>query len=884
MIEIFNEFILNLNIPKNVLESLKKERNIEELTVFALSLPDIKYPDTYILSGRIYIYVKTISSPRTIEEYVKVLDKILKDEIKSFLLNNSELLNRLLEETYFYNFKDHNILSASSCVNYLLKPSNEENPIETPCQMYLRQAVQFYYKDSLEEVVKCYRELIYQHYIHASPTMFNASTRKNQMSSCFLLTLGDSLESLLYSGAGDVGMISKLQGGIGLSMNAVRHSQISNSGKSSGVMPFGKIYDATIKCVDQGGKRNGAMTITLNDWHIDFQEFIVSRDNYTQNGIRFKQANICAFISDLFMQRVSENKEWTLFCPAKARIGDNKLLGKNGKEFEDLYIELEKISKTKKLDLEKINEEIKKVEIELNNPNEEIIDRYHRLVSNRISIRKNIIDYKVVNARDVYNTLCDMNLKSSMPYIVYRDTVNYKNNMKNIGPCEGLNLCLEITEPSSPDSIASCNLGHLNLKKFVKTEYINNHNDIYKNLNDSYDFELLGQSVQSLVRNLNKVIDYNYYPLDVRDKVGNVTERGKISIPNFQNRPLGIGVSGLSEVFALHQLEYSSEEAIVLNKMISSCMYYNSLLESMVLAKKDGKYENFDTGESSLFVNGEWKKLKGSPMSNGFLQFDMWEQEANYLNSIGRLNTKIYNTEDNKPIEPTSWGQEGSWDLLKKNIIVHGVRNSMLTALMPTASSAQLLRNAETTEAHQTLMYSRKLSHGNYTSFSEPFVDDMVKNLLWNQETIDFLMLSNGSIKDLLVFVKKNQQYFPGHFYDNEKLKPEVVENIKSIQKIHKGMYEISQKVTIQMARQRGIYIDQSQSLNIYIAEPTIDKMKAVHSYSKALQLKTGMYYLRQNPASQTSRFTVDLKIQKFYSDMTSKRQQCTEDVCLMCQ
>ena len=294
MSSLINSFVDNLILPDNTRENLFKKRNDSQLKVYALSLPTLTYPDTYILAGRLLMYVNIKNCPSTINDYIDILDNILRPEIKNFMKDHSKDLDKLLEETYFENYKNHNILSASSNINYLLKISHEEAPIETPCQMMLRQAVQFYHDEGLEKVIKCYNELIDQQYVHASPTMFNAGVKKNQMSSCFLLTLGDNLESLLYSGAGDVGSISKLQGGIGISLNGIRHSNISNSGKSSGVLPFGKIYDATIACVNQGGKRNGAMTITLNDWHIDFLDFIRTRDNYTQNGIRFKQANICA--------------------------------------------------------------------------------------------------------------------------------------------------------------------------------------------------------------------------------------------------------------------------------------------------------------------------------------------------------------------------------------------------------------------------------------------------------------------------------------------------------------------------------------------------------------------------------------------------------------
>jgi len=1026
MSELVKKFADGLELSPEMVKSLDIVRDNKELKIFALSLPTLKYPDSYLLAGRIFMYVNIKNCPINIEEYVTIADGILRQEIKDFMLAHSNEIDQLLEDTYFKNFENYNILSASSCVNYLLKISHEENPIETPCQMFLRQAIQFYYEDSWEEVKQCYYELINQDYVHASPTMFNAGTRKNQMSSCFLLSLGDNLESLLYSGAGDVGLISKLQGGIGLSMNAIRHSNISNTGKSSGVLPFAKIYDATISCVNQGGKRNGAMTITLIDWHIDFMDFIQARDNYTHNGIRFKQANTCAYLSRLFMERVKNDQDWTFFCPAKANIDGHSLLGSHGHKFEEIYEKVEKAAIDKKIEFDKLDQEIKEMEKIVNKEGAErkIILEYHAKTIDRIKMRKHLIDYKVMKARDVYNKLCDMNVKSSMPYIVYRDPVNEKNNMANIGTTESLNLCvapetlvltdnghiridelenktvnvwngkewsetkirktginkllmkinlrekysgtlnniectpehkfymnngeeiraknlkpgfmlasfklpngedkayeiidintkldrfsdtfcfteplrnmgvfngiltgncLEISEPSTPDSIASCNLGHLNLKAYVKKL---DKKITLTNLKDFYDFEAMGKATQSLTRNINKVIDYNYYPLDERDETGKVIKRGKISTPNFANRPIGIGVSGLAEVFAYLNIAYDSPEAFQLNKMIFAAMYYHALYQSRLLALKDGEYSSFRTGECEVFMDGKWQKIKGSPLSNGFFQFDLWQQEAEYLKSMNRLNSKIYNEEDNEPINPSDWGMDGekhSWSQLRKNVVQDGVRNSMLIALMPTASSAQLLRNAETTEAHQTLVYSRKLVHGNFTAFSEPFVDAMSKAKLWNKETIDFIMMSNGSIEKLDHFVADNQSIFPANFYNDGKIRAAKLTELQHLKRIHRGMYEISQKDTMQMARQRGIYVCQSQSLNIYLPEPDVKKMKAVHSYSNALGLKTGMYYLRANPASQTERFTVDISIQEYHKKLKNKKNNviCTDEVCIMCE
>jgi ribonucleotide reductase alpha subunit len=885
------EFAKGLNLPPSVTESLSKERTNEELEVYCKTLPQLLYPDTYKLAGKLFIHLNIKSAPKSMKDYVDVLDGVLQPYMKTFILENQEAIDKLLEETYHNNF-DYDIMSASACVNYLLRLSPDEESIETPCHLYLRQAIQFYYEDGMEKVEKCYREFLDKQYVHASPTMFNAGTTKNQMSSCFLLTIGDNLQSLLYTGVGDVGMISKAQGGIGLSLNNIRHSSISNTGNSSGVLPFAEIYDSTIKCIDQGGKRNGAMTITLIDWHIDFLDFIQCRDNYTQNGIRLKRANICAYLSSEFMRRVRNNQKWTLFCPSRAVIEidgkEVKLIGLHSHEFDKYYSKFEEEAERRNKEFEELDKFVKSLEKKMNSGNmseEEIVD-YHKMVIRRTKARKKLIVHKTVQAVDVYDKLCDMQIKSSMPYIVYRDTVNYKNNMKNLGTVEGLNLCLEITEPSTPDSIASCNLAHINLKRFVLQEYKDG-----KDIKDCYDFNGLGNASRSLVRNLNKVIDYNRYPLDEFDDEGNVTKRGKISTPNLDNRPLGIGVSGLAEVFANLDIAYDDPVSYQINKMIFACMYFNCLKESCAIAienekrsewKEFGFYKSFEDNSFEAFHEGEWKQFVGSPLCNGFFQFDMWKQEADYLRSIGSLDERIYKPENDKPVNPEEWGQQGSWENLRMLIMRHGVYNSMFLAPMPTASSAQMLNNAETTEAHQALVYSRKLAHGNYTSFSEPFINDMIKYNLWNQKTIDFVMLNNGSIKGLHEFMLRNKDYYPEEYFKGEALTEDFEKMISHLQRKHRGMYEISQKVCLDMTRQRGIYVDQSQSHNVYFPEPNMRQLKAVHDYSERLRVKTGMYYLRSNPAAQTGRFTVDIETEKKQKE--KQKVVCTDEVCIMCQ
>ncbi len=1148
MIEIFKKFISDLTLPEEIIRSLDVVRTNSEMKIYALSLPDLVYPDTYILAGRIFIYLNILTAPKKIESYIEILNGILRPEIVNFLTENLDELDQMLEETYYYNFKDHNILSASKCVDYLLKISKDDPPVETPCLMMLRQAVQFYFDEGIEEVKRCYYELINQEYVHASPTMFNAGTKKNQMSSCFLLQIGDNLEDLLYTGAGDVGMISKLQGGIGMALNAVRHSAISNTGKSSGTLPFARIYDATIRCVDQGGKRNGAATISINDWHIDAEEFSSSRDNYTHNGIRLKQANTALFVSSLFMQRVREGGKWTLFCPAKAHLDGEKLVDKNGQEFEELYVRLEQEIPKRKEVFKKVQAELEEVEKIVNSDRctEDDIKKLHLLTRKRVKARKNLIDYRVLDARAFYEHICDMNVKGTFPYIVYTDSMNGKNNTSNIGKTQSSNLCvapetliltrngyvpigdyedklldiwngerfsqvkiqktghnqelikvnmsdntfiectryhkfyledqteirahelrkgmrleevdypilmfdsceyweeakemdslyrltkslddrikflkalmldnvqkdncgvfvachqsdklklflhglgvssedvqdgviiksmkslfrlgidpgeygifvrsdfrtiesveetgrisdtycfneplrhmgifngipagncLEITLPSTPDMIASCNLGHVNLKKFVKSRPIEvdglNIDEKY------YDFNHLGRATQSLVKNIDKVVTFNYYPLDKRDKDGTVLEKGKIHRPNIDNRPLGIGVSGLSEAFANLNLPYESDEAVLLNKKIFAAMCFNGVYKSCLLSQQFGEYATFRTGECKIFdkATGKYKTYKGSPLSNGFFQFDLWRCEADYLESVDQLQKEIYRREDDEPIDPEEWGNDlpvKSWDELRAMVMEHGVRNSMLIALMPTASSAQMLRNAETTEAHQTLVYSRKLAHGNYTTFSEPFVKDMIREGLWNRKTIDFINVCNGSIDKLHRFVAENPRYFSDEFYSEVsedggvvgpkgsnsaglkgsnsvglkgptefRIKKSKLLSIMDLRQLHKGMYEISQQLTARMTRQRGIYVCQSQSFNVYFADPSKRLMSAFHLFTNALRLKTGMYYLRANPASQTGKFTTSIEIQKYHRKMKKSKYVCTEEECIACQ
>lgn len=892
-----------LVLPEDLRENISKKRTTKELLLLIKNIPDLEFPDTNLLAGRLYIYANIKLCPKNVSEYLVVLDGLLNKTQKKFMIKHEKILDLILENTYERNF-DYDLISAVKIIDYSLKLSHGDFPVETPCQTFLRIAIQLYYNSDIDTVQNVYYSMLRKTYVHATPTMNNAGTKKNQMSSCFLMGAGDDISSLMETNT-EIAKISQLQGATGVCLSRVRHSSIANQGESNGVLPFAAIYDKTVECVDQGGKRRGASTFTLAMFHIDIEDFIDTRNTNNTNGIRFYQANTALFIPELFMERVRNNEKWSLFCPKRAKIIEGgkevSIFGQYGRDFVRIYKKLEEEAVKRKQQYEMFLKEMDIVDAYVNeNPEDkEKVELFFKMHKESHRLNKNLIVFKVVNAQDLYKKFCDMQVNSGMPYVLYSDTTNYKSNVKNIGTVDCMNLCLEITLPSDPETIASCNLGHISLKAMVKKKltslpfvhsdklnrhYVNTrsmggfgcfvgleetkYKRVYssKDLSECYDFGLLEETTRQLVRNITQVIKYNYYPLDEVDSEGRVLKRGKISKPNFQNKPLGIGVSGLGDAFALLDIYFESPEAILLNKMIFACMYYSALDEShKICLEGEGPYANFNKGTSEFFLNGEWTTMKGSPFANGFLQFDLWQQEAEECISRGKLNTQKYFVEDNVPIEPKEWGGRGSWSILKEKIKRDGVANSMLLALMPTASSAQVFNNTESFEAHQNLIYSRKLTTGNFTCYPSYFVYEMIEYDLWNKEMIEFIMIEGGTIKNIETLVFNRQETFAkflSKYSENEA--KEILTHLKNK---YKCMFDISQQVCMQMARQRGIYIDHSQSLNIFIADPSIRKLGMVHDYGEALKLKTGMYYLRQRPPVVNDQFTVNSEFKKFYNE-----------------
>jgi ribonucleotide reductase alpha subunit len=881
---------------------------------------DVVNYDNYRAAGRLLMYNAIRASSTDIRRYVKTLNHRLNKVCKQFMLDHADTINAAISERRHLDYTQHDLMSASSLVNiYLLTPAYEEDPAETPQQHHMRQAVQFYHKTGIHRVLQAYRQMSDEEYTHASPTRFNAGTVKAQMGSCFLLTIGDNLESILYQGVGDSGMISKDNGGLGLNLQYIRHSEIAYSGKSSGLIPFARVYNATIKSVNQGGKRDGAATLFARDFHIDVEDLIKSTDNFTNHELRLTDANTCLWMSRLFFKRVETGGQWTTFCPARA----SELNELYGYELEEAYCRLEVEAAIKDREYQALIAKVHQLKNDLltDPEDEELRDKYERTLHEKLEAKKRLITHKVVDANALYTLIVTTQVRSSMPYIMHGDAVNYKCNQKNLGPVGSSNLCLEVTERSTPEEIASCNLASMNLRYYVqgvidwRAALVS-----YAELCSAYNFKGLGRSIGSVVENLDEVIEQNDYPLDERDPITNVvTKRGKISIPNLRNRPLGIGASGLFDAGVETDLCYDSPGMALLNKMIFACMYWNALVKSMEMAIRVGPYETFRTGSYNRYRgSGRWQQCFGSPLSNGQFQFDLWQEDAQLLSDNGDLNEEIYNRDDDIPLEPTTWGQEAtrikctdyngnhvdiivepSWDALRPLIMRYGVRHSLLIALMPTASSAQAIRNTESTEGHQAVLYTRSVIHGNFTIVVPQLIKDLKEIGLWTEKLTDFIMACEGSVKYIHHYIADKPEDFPEANFvtdeDGRKVLPkEMLDRLRYIQRKYQTMYELSQKIPIRHARQRGVYVCQSQSLNIYAQDATEEQLKAIHSYTNKMGLKTGMYYLRQNPAKFTGQFTIDPLMLKYTQTLlqtmnipkhiraSSVQNSISKDVCEM--
>ncbi len=601
--------------------------------------------------------------------------------------------------------------------SYLMKVDGKV--VERPQHLLMRVAVGIHGED-LVAAVETYHLLSEKWFTHATPTLFNAGTPKPQLSSCFLLTMKDDSIDGIYDTLKQTAKISQSAGGIGLSIHNVRAkgSYIKGTGgTSNGIVPMLRNFDMTARYVDQGGgKRKGSFAIYLEPWHADVFEFLELKKNHGKEEMRARDLFYAMWIPDLFMKRIESNEMWSLFCPNEAP----GLADCYGEEFERLYEKYEKEGKFR----------------------------------------------KQIKAQDLWFEILEAQIETGTPYMLYKDAANRKSNHKHLGTIKSSNLCTEIIEYTSPDEVAVCNLASIALPKFVTEEGVFDHQKLY-------------DITKVITRNLNKVIDVNYYPvIEARNS-------------NMRHRPIGIGVQGLADAFILLRMPFDSEEARGLNTDIHETIYYAAMEASMELAKVNGAYESF----------------KGSPVSKGIFQFDMWG------------------------VTPSS--KRWDWDNLKKEVKQHGVYNSLLLAPMPTASTSQILGNNECFEPYTSNIYTRRTLSGEFIIANKHLMKDLISMGLWSETMRQKLIATNGSVQPIA----------------------EIPQNLKDI---YKTVWEISQKSIIDMSADRGAYICQSQSLNIHLTDPNFGKLTSMHFYAWKKGLKTGMYYLRSTAAADAIKFTLD--------------------------
>ncbi len=601
--------------------------------------------------------------------------------------------------------------------SYLMKIDGKT--VERPQHMLMRVAVGIHGED-IAAALETYHLLSEKWFTHATPTLFNAGTPKPQLSSCFLLTMKDDSIDGIYDTLKQTAKISQSAGGIGLSIHNVRAkgSYIKGTGgTSNGIVPMLRNFDMTARYVDQGGgKRKGSFAVYLEPWHADVFEFLDLKKNHGKEEMRARDLFYAMWIPDLFMQRVENNEMWSLFCPNEAP----GLAEVWGEDFERLYSKYESEGKFR----------------------------------------------KQVKAQDLWFEILEAQIETGTPYILYKDAANRKSNQKNLGTIKSSNLCTEIIEYTAPDEVAVCNLASLALPKFVTED-------------GKFDHQKLYEITKVATRNLNKVIDVNYYPVEEARK------------SNMRHRPIGLGVQGLADVFILLRMPFDSEEARGLNEDIFETMYFAAMEASMEISKVEGPYETF----------------KGSPVSKGIFQFDMWG------------------------VTPKS--NRWNWEQLKQEVKKHGVRNSLLVAPMPTASTSQILGNNECFEPYTSNIYTRRTLSGEFIVANKHLMKDLINAGLWSEGMRQKLISANGSVQSI----------------------PEIPQNIKDI---YRTVWEISQKSIIDMSADRGAYICQSQSLNIHITNPNFGKLTSMHFYAWKKGLKTGMYYLRSTAAADAIKFTMD--------------------------
>lgn len=761
---------------------------------------DISHYNNLLMAGRLAIEHLRNNAPKTLLEYATVMKNRLNSDTYQFIQQHYENLQNAINKNIQLDY-DHDWFSANTMITmYSASPNYGKDSVETPQYIWMRIAIQMYFnvKHSLQRVIGAYEEMAHGWYTPASPTIFNAGMKACQMSSCFLLHIGDDLEKILKTGIYRAGMISKSSGGLGFDISQVRHSEIGNYGYSKGIVPMIQLYNYMVRYVDQGGRRKGAVTIFLRPHHLDVEDFIDLTRKVGDKYSRAHDINTCLWTSWVFWDRIRTNGKWTLFCPARTPQLNNLY----GEAFTKAYIVAE---------------------------NDSTILEHHK---------------KVVNARDLYNKILSVQRESGMPYLMNGDAANLKSNHRHNGYIKSSNLCLEIIEYTDDNTIAVCNLHSLSLRTFAKHAFNFTTKNIYSALCEAVDFQQLAFISRRVIENLNAVIDHNYYPLDKHDEQGKMLKAKIINKSNKNHRPVGMGTAGLAEMLHILDLPFEDPVTVQLNKMIFACMYWNALAQSIQLAIYNGVYNTF----------------AGSPASEGKLQFDLWREEFNILGP-----NAARKQEDDDAIAPNLWNQQpfilrnsdnividtidATWNDIKRCVVKYGLYNSLLLANMPTASTAQVRRNCESIEPHQNNLYSRKVLKCSYPVLNRYMVADLEKLGLWNDNTVEYIRVKNGSIQGFVKYVENNMSLYINFNKD--------VIRLAHVEKKYKTIWEIPQKLLMKLTADRSRYIDQSSSTNVYMKDCTDEKLQACHIYANMLGLKTIMYYLRTK-GGETIKFTAD--------------------------
>lgn len=732
-----NTLVDPIKISMRVIEGIYDGVSTSELDNLAAEIAatlTTTHPDFAKVAARIAVSNLHKNTKKSFSETMKDLHEyvnprtgkkasMIADDVYKIIEENADKLDSTIiyNRDFGYDFFGFKTLERS----YLLKING--HIVERPQHMLMRVAVGIHLND-IDAAIETYELMSKKYFTHATPTLFNAGTPKPQMSSCFLLQMQEDSIDGIYNTLQQTAKISQSAGGIGLSIHNVRATGSyirGTNGTSNGIVPMLRVFNDTARYVDQGGgKRKGSFAIYLEPWHADIFQFLDLKKNHGKEEMRARDLFYAMWMPDLFMKRVEENGDWTLMCPNECP----HLYDTYGDEFEKLYVGYEKVGKGR----------------------------------------------KTVKARELWEKILEAQIETGNPYMLYKDAANRKSNHKNLGTIRSSNLCTEIMEYTAKDEVAVCNLASIAIPMFIsenaKGEKFFDHKKLFK-------------VTKKITKNLDTVIDRNYYPIPEAEN------------SNFRHRPVGIGIQGLADAFIMLRLPFTSDQAKELNQEIFETIYFAALTASMEIAKEKEPYSTY----------------KGSPISEGEFQFNMWNVSEDDLS--GR------------------W----DWKKLRTNIKKHGVRNSLLVAPMPTASTSQILGNNEAFEPYTSNIYTRRVLSGEFIVVNKHLLEDLVELGLWNNDMKEEIMRANGSIQHI--------ESIPQELKD-----------------LYKTVWEMSMKDIIDMARHRGYFIDQSQSLNLFMQDPDYSKLTSMHFYAWKSGLKTGMYYLRTKSAVNAIQFTVTKK------------------------